>query len=341
MIEAALVLGGIGFLAALGLGAASIKFHVETDPRVEEVAEALPGVNCGACGLTGCNALAEAIVAGGALPNACIPGGEDVSKNIATIMGLDAEKAEKFIAVLHCKGVHGKAIDKGQYLGIPDCRAAALVLSSPKGCNYGCMGLGTCERSCPFDAIHMGDKGIAVVDAEACTGCGSCVRACPKSILDLRPLSMNVHIRCNSPLSGKQIKALCSVGCIGCGRCEKICPVEAISMSRGLAIIDAEKCVDCGMCAQVCPTSNIDDALAPRRDLLIEEEKCIGCTKCAKVCPVDAIEGEKKEVHKIHQEKCIGCQRCVQVCPVDAVMLGAERPKPGAKKKTSEAATDG
>ncbi len=50
----------------------------------------------------------------------------------------------------------------------------------------------------------------------------------------------------------------------------------------------------------------------------IDAPKCIGCVLCAKACPADAIEGEKKEPHRIIQEKCISCGMCYEVCPKKA-----------------------
>jgi NADH-quinone oxidoreductase subunit F len=50
----------------------------------------------------------------------------------------------------------------------------------------------------------------------------------------------------------------------------------------------------------------------------IDEQKCIGCMVCAKTCPVNAIEGEKKQPHRIIQEKCIRCGMCQEVCPKKA-----------------------
>ncbi|WP_025323401.1 RnfABCDGE type electron transport complex subunit B [Deferrisoma camini] len=322
MIPAVGVLGLLGLLAALGLAVASLRFRVEVDPRVEQIEGVLPGVNCGACGYAGCSALAQALVEGEAAPTACIPGGGDVAQAVAGILGVDAGETVQRVAVVHCKGSPDVAPDRGRYAGIPDCRAAALVGGGPKRCDYGCMGLGSCERACPFDAIHVGPDRLAHVDREKCTGCGACVEACPKRIIDLVPADRLVYIRCTNPHRGKAVKAVCSVGCIGCRRCEKTCPFGAISMDRDLARIDPEKCTSCGLCATVCPTSTIDDLVEVRHRARIDEDACIGCTKCAKVCPVDAIAGERKQPHRVDPEKCIACSQCMESCPVNAIHEG-------------------
>ncbi len=48
-------------------------------------------------------------------------------------------------------------------------------------------------------------------------------------------------------------------------------------------------------------------------------EKCIGCTACARVCPTRAIEGERKERHRIDPSLCIDCGVCTRVCPATAI----------------------
>jgi NADH-quinone oxidoreductase subunit F len=53
---------------------------------------------------------------------------------------------------------------------------------------------------------------------------------------------------------------------------------------------------------------------------LIDAEKCNGCTMCARNCPSGAIQGEKKQPHKITLEKCNKCGICYQVCKFDAVV---------------------
>ena len=329
MIAPVLIVGGLGCLSALGLGLASLKFRVEVDPRVEALEGVLPGANCGACGYAGCSALAKALAEGAAPPNACTPGGAEVAGAVAGILGVEAGETVQRVAVVHCRGGRGVAADKGVYVGVPDCRAAVLVGGGPKLCSAGCLGMGTCERVCPFDAIHLDATGLPRVDPGRCTGCGTCVDACPKRIIDLEPDGCRVHVRCRNTGRGKAVKAVCSEGCIGCGRCAKACPVDAIAMDRGLAKIDPDACVSCGRCAAVCPTGNIDDLVVGRCKARIDPDACVGCGRCAKACPVDAIAGEPKAPHRVDPDACIGCGRCAAVCPTDAVRDGDPIPAPG------------
>lgn len=41
--------------------------------------------------------------------------------------------------------------------------------------------------------------------------------------------------------------------CVGCKICVEACPVDAISMTRGAAVIDEKSCIRCGKCHDVCP----------------------------------------------------------------------------------------
>ena len=53
----------IGCLSGIMLSVASKFFAVKTDERISQVRAELPGANCGACGYSGCDAYAAAIVA--------------------------------------------------------------------------------------------------------------------------------------------------------------------------------------------------------------------------------------------------------------------------------------
>ena len=48
-------------------------FYVKEDTRIQDVADMLPGYNCGACGHPGCNGLATAIINEGASVDQCRP----------------------------------------------------------------------------------------------------------------------------------------------------------------------------------------------------------------------------------------------------------------------------
>ena len=192
MIEALFMLGGLGLVVGVGLAAASKIFYVYVDPLVVAVDDALPGANCGGCGMPGCTPNAEAIVAGKAAPNSCVAAGADVAEAIAAIMGMAIEAKEPDIARPGCTYGLEDADTKFIYDGLGDCRAAALMNGGMKVCHIGCLGLGTCVKACQFDALRMGPEGLPVVDEVKCTGCGACERACPKDIITLSSVTRRI-----------------------------------------------------------------------------------------------------------------------------------------------------
>ncbi len=52
----------------------------------------------------------------------------------------------------------------------------------------------------------------------------------------------------------------------------------------------------------------------------IDEDKCTRCGLCKKNCGYGAIEGERKQVHRILTDRCSKCGACYEVCPSDAVV---------------------
>ena len=69
MVEAILVMLGIGATCGIILSVASKIFYVYEDPRISEVEYFMAGANCGGCGFAGCSAAANAVVAGKAPPS--------------------------------------------------------------------------------------------------------------------------------------------------------------------------------------------------------------------------------------------------------------------------------
>lgn len=320
-----MIVGGLGLIFGLVLAFASKVFHVEVDPRVEQIISILPGANCGACGMPGCGGYADAIVHHNADIDKCAPGGASTMAHIASIMGKEAVASQKKIAVYHCSsGGYNNTNWKYNYEGIESCKSAVNIADGPNSCRWGCMGFNDCLRACPFDAITVDEFGMRCVDKALCTGCGACVKACPRGIIILVPENRNVMVRCSSKDKGADARVLCGSGhsCIGCGLCVKKCPTQAITVSSNLARIDYLRCINCGQCATVCPTKAIEDQLSgKRKKALIIPDGCIGCTICAKNCPVKAITGEVKQVHVINQEICIGCGLCAEKCPKKTIKM--------------------
>ncbi|MDN5352539.1 MAG: H+/Na+-translocating ferredoxin:NAD+ oxidoreductase subunit [Clostridiales bacterium] len=265
VILASVSLGVMGLIFGIILAFASKKFAVEVDPRVSEVREVVPGANCGACGYPGCDGFSNAVVKGIAPVNGCPVGGAAVAAKVAKIMGLEAESSVKRVAKVKCDGHAENCSNRYDYQGIDSCLAANMLNGGPKSCSFGCMGLGSCVAVCPFDAIHINDKGLAEVDPEKCTACGKCIETCPKDVISLVPYEQLTIVTCNNKDKGPQVKKNCKVACIACGMCERNCPHDAIHVVNNLAEIDYSKCVNCMICVEKCPTGAIQGDLSLRK----------------------------------------------------------------------------
>jgi Na+-translocating ferredoxin:NAD+ oxidoreductase RNF subunit RnfB len=257
----------LGLFMAYVLGWANKAFHVEVDPRVERVTNALPGANCGGCGYVGCAEYAEAVVAGNAPPDKCPVGGASCAAKIASILGLELEQSWAYRPVVHCGATYEQRLKRHEYRGEPTC-GAANILSGVQGCTYGCLGLGDCEVICPFDAIHIVD-GLAIVDYEKCTGCGKCADACPRNIIHMVPFKAEqmIVVTCSNRDFGKDVKGVCAVGCIGCKACERASDLFKVedNISRiDYDKYDPEKVDELNVVLEKCPMKRIVSVGKPR-----------------------------------------------------------------------------
>lgn len=257
LIQSVAILGGLGLAVGVLLMVASRKFKVETNPLIDEILGVLPNANCGACGYAGCADFAQRVVNENAPINGCPVGGFEVAKQIGGIMGQEVAEGEKEYPIVLCNG-GVNCINRFDYVGIEDCKAVMMLSDGEKGCNFGCMGRGTCVRACPFGAMSIGEDKLPHVNKNLCTSCGLCISSCPNSILVFAKESEKVHVSCRSHDKGKDVKAVCTVGCIACKICEKNCPVQAITVTDFLAEIDQAKCTACGICVEKCPQHTIE-----------------------------------------------------------------------------------
>ena len=257
MVIAVTTLAALSFLFASLLVLAHRKLHVDEDPRIDAVHQLLPETNCGACGFPGCLGLAEAMVAGDALPGKCTVINEDEREYIAGFLGVDAGAEEKVVARLACAGGVNVARNRAHYEGLRSCSGAALVAGGGKGCFWGCLGLGDCEVVCDPDAIIMNEHELPVVIDDLCTACGDCVDACPKDLFSLHPVSHRLWVACMNLEKGDAALAECEVACDACGKCAVDAPAGVVTMIDNLPIVDYDRNHDVRDAIERCPTGAI------------------------------------------------------------------------------------
>lgn len=121
----------------------------------------------------------------------------------------------------------------------------------------------------------VGSERDEVVNVTACPGIDRCVFANIDSLSLAREIDrrlfgkeMPVKIRiaisgcpnaCTSPMLNEigiigRIEPLRTPGvCTGCGTCVEYCREGAISIKKGISVLDTSKCIQCGTCVRSCP----------------------------------------------------------------------------------------
>ncbi len=262
VVTSIIVLGVIGIVGAAVLYIVAKRFHVQEDPRIDQVEALLPGANCGGCGRSGCRDFAAACVGADTLDGlSCPASGSAVMKQIGEIVGLAAAETKPKIAVIKCNGTCDLRPQIARFEGAPTCAVLASLGTGESDYPNGCLGCGDCVTACPYGAMKMNlETGLPEVIEDKCVGCGACVKACPRSIIELRfkgPRGMRVYVACSNKEKGALAMKECKVACIGCTKCAKECTHEAITIANNLSYIDYEKCKLCRKCVDVCPTHAI------------------------------------------------------------------------------------
>ena len=231
---------GLGAGFAVVLLIASEKLKVEVDPKIEQIHEALPNLDCGACGFAGCGQYAKAVLENPELIGKCAPGGAETSGKIGNILNLQiSDSGPSKRPVVYCRAHSADRTYYAEYQGIPTC-TSANALADVQACKFGCLSFGDCVSACKFDALKIVD-GLATVNYHKCTGCGACSRACPRSLIKMVPFGFEnmMVVACSSKETGKSTRSMCKVGCIGCGLCVK--QTDAFLVEDNLARLDYAK----------------------------------------------------------------------------------------------------
>lgn len=260
-VKGLLVLGSVGFGFSVILSYLGKKLKVEEDPLVNKILGMLPGINCGACGLSGCKAFAETVVKEGKLL-ICKPGGEELTKKIADLLNLEVKATTSLKAVPRCGADKTQKKTSNHYFGPYSC-AAAHIIGGGLDCRYGCLGFGDCVKVCPTEAISV-NNGKVSVDIKKCIGCGKCVRTCPRKIFELVPLDKSwgiYSVSCKNTEKALYVRGVCSRGCISCGLCAKV-DNSPFYIKNNLSYIEYNKIKDdetpLKKAKERCPTHCID-----------------------------------------------------------------------------------
>lgn len=263
LVVIGLVLGVLIYLVNL-----VIPQKVQGLEKIEQIAEFLPGSNCGACGNPSCFGYARMLSndSGYISDNPCtqILGDNELLQKLEDILGINIDASDiARKAVIRCGG---KSEPVYEYSGVTSCKGAAQLLRGYKKCPYACLGLGDCVAVCPHDAISLNvEKDIAVIDKEKCIGCGLCVQECPQKMIDLISPQTKVALLCNyrtlRDLPGRE---KCDSGCIHCRKCLNACEYDAVTFNRerGIPEFDNDKCIMCKRCIEECPPSCLADFTA-------------------------------------------------------------------------------
>ena len=270
LLHSAMLMMGLGGVAALMLYAVSVKFRVYENPLIGEIEELLPGANCAGCGSPGCHSFAEKLVNTEDISDLFCPvGGNEVMQLVSGALGKEVAEKDPTVAVIRCQGSCEVRPQTSEYQGPSSCAISHLIYSGETDCQYGCLGEGDCVDACGFDAMYMDEAtGLPVVITDKCTSCGMCVDACPRNIIEMRPKrkrDLKIFVGCLNEEKGGLARKACSVACIGCSKCLDACPKDAIVIENNLAYIDPEYCTLCRKCVPVCPTDSIIETNFPPR----------------------------------------------------------------------------
>jgi RnfABCDGE-type electron transport complex B subunit len=256
-----IILGGVGLTFSVLLAFLGNKLKVEEDPRVARLLDVLPGINCGACGFSGCRAYAEAAVEQARTFSGCLPGGAEVNQQRAEILELgEYIPVDRKVAVCRCGADEAEKKASAVYQGPLTCQSAH-VIGGLIDCSFGCLGLGDCVSVCPAGGLAVKNKKV-VVDIEKCIGCGRCVQACPRNLFELVPVAKatgTYYVACNAREKGANVRKVCSRGCISCGICVKV-DNSPFHLKDDLSYIDYKKAQENGPleeAAKKCPTKCI------------------------------------------------------------------------------------
>ncbi len=162
IVTATATMGAVGAFFAIALVALAKRTASAEDEQIELLTNLLPGNNCGACGMAGCAALAQALAKGEAVPQSCPVASESQIQKLAEALGLtETVHRERRVARVRCGGHRAISQWRADYEGVLDCRAADLVGKGGEGLRLRLPGPGHVLPGVPLRGDHHEPDGAA------------------------------------------------------------------------------------------------------------------------------------------------------------------------------------
>lgn len=133
---------------------------------IEAIEDLLPQTQCRQCGHDGCTPYARALL-GGAAINLCVPGGDPVSRELASLLQTPFLPVTNAPAHAPWRGTVARIIEAD------------------------CIGCTKCIAACPVDAIIGAQKLMHTVITDECTGCELCISPCPTDCIVMEPVAID------------------------------------------------------------------------------------------------------------------------------------------------------
>jgi len=211
--------------------------------------------------------------------------------------------------------------------GIPDGgKFKAVQIGGPSG---GCLGPEHLDMPLDFDSLPrvgamVGSGGIVVIDDSACIveiarffmeftqheSCGKCI-PCREGTKQMLAILQDIVEGKSEPgdlellVETADVVKTASLCGLGGSAPNPVLSTLKLFQSEYLAHVDRRYC-PAGVCVAL-------------RTYTIDPSLCKGCHRCSMKCPVSAIEGDKREIHRIDVAKCTKCGICAGLCKFQAI----------------------
>ena len=146
--------------------------------------------------------------------------------------------------------------------GVPE-RAKPVVPAGAKSLRafrIRCVGCQLCVKNCPEMVLRPSKATGRFMQPEMgfehgyCRpSCSRCGEVCPAGAIMPVTKDEKLHTHVGRAVWHKD-RCLAEKDGMTCTACERHCPVKAITLVKGVPVVDAEKCIGCGACENLCPS---------------------------------------------------------------------------------------